>query len=80
VWVMHLVVTDESHILEELVASILVRCMGEQGIDTGKGAKKMTLCATFWEGRGQMIFGERKQRKMFQGARDIKNVFLGAIG
>jgi hypothetical protein len=26
-----------------------------------------------------MIFGERKQRKMFQGARDIKNVFLGAI-
>jgi len=54
--------------------------MDKQGTDTGKGAKKMTPYATFWEGRGQNIFGERKRRKMFQGARDIKNVFLGAIG
>jgi len=55
--------------------------MGKQGIDTRKGAKKMTLYATFWEERGQNTFGgEKKQRKMFQGARDIKNVFLGAIG
>jgi len=54
--------------------------MGKQGIDTGKGAKKMTLYTTFWEERGQNTFGESKQRKMFQGARDIKNVFLGAIG
>ena len=76
----HIVQQLATSILEELVASILVWCMGEQGIDTGKRAKKMTLYATFWEGRGQMIFGERKQRKMFQGARDIKNVFLGAIG
>jgi hypothetical protein len=51
--------------------------MGKQGRDTGKEAKKMTLHATFWEGRGQNIFGERMQRKMFQGARDIKNVFWG---
>jgi hypothetical protein len=54
--------------------------MGKQGIDRGKEEKKRTLYATFWEGRGQNIFGERKQRKMFQVARDIKNVFMGAIG
>jgi hypothetical protein len=52
--------------------------VGKQGIDTGKGAEKMTLYATYWEGRGQNIFGERKQRKMLQVAKDIKNVFLGA--
>jgi hypothetical protein len=54
--------------------------MGKQGTDTGKGAKKMTLYTTFWEGRGQNILWERKQRKMFQGASDIKNVFLRTIG
>jgi len=46
--------------------------MGKEGADKGKGAKKMTLYSTFWEGRGQNISGKRKQRKMFQGARDKK--------
>jgi hypothetical protein len=76
----HVVQQLATGILEELVASVLVWCMGKQGIDTGIGAKKMTLYATFWEGRGQNISAERKQRKMLQGARDIKNVFLGATG
>jgi hypothetical protein len=76
----HVVQQLATSILEELVASILVWCMGKQGIDRGIGAKKMTLYATFCEGRGQNISAERKQRKMFQGARDIKNDFLGATG
>jgi hypothetical protein len=38
--------------------------MGKQGTDTRIGAKEMALYATFWEGRGRNIFGERKQRKM----------------